>query len=125
MEMITSYTFEHSSPSFNRSYQLINKSPYDYSTVNGVDKLIGGPVLTTWPKPHYLKQLHHFEAQNGGSLVRNTAFDWTGDGQNSDLIDVIGSGSVTFSATGTMTSGRSISYVALLTASSLSQLMFT
>ncbi|KAJ3086189.1 hypothetical protein HK102_013425 [Quaeritorhiza haematococci] len=106
--LVTTYTFYGNEPKVDRQYQYINLTPFPYTPHNSIQKLIGGMLLTKWPHPHYLKQFQRAGAFDSVVLADYAPFPYNGAGQTADMIDVRGGGAMTLSATGTMTSGRSV-----------------
>jgi hypothetical protein len=108
MELVQGYVLDPRGGKIQRTYQLVNRSAHDYRAQTSVDKLIGGFLLTDWPRPHYLKQFHRFGAWDSDVLAREERFPYAGTGQTSDHIDVHAQGKRWLSATATPVAGRSV-----------------
>ena len=99
LRLMTGYVFYPSERKFDRSYRFVNYSPYPLHT-EGIAKVIGGLLLTNWPRPHYLKQYQRFIRWDDGVLERNSPFPWDGRGQDKDYIHVHPRGAVWLSSLG-------------------------
>jgi hypothetical protein len=108
MELVQGYVFDPRGGKIERHYQLLNRSPLEYKSQTSVDKLIGGMLLTDWPRPHYLKQFQRYGAWDSDALALEEPFPYAGTGQTSDHIDVHEHGKRWLSATSKPIAGRSI-----------------
>lgn len=108
MELVQGYVFDPRGSKIERNYQLLNRSPLDYRSQTSVDKLIGGMLLTDWPRPHYLKQFQRYGAWDTDTLAQEERFPYAGTGQVGDHIDVREHGKRWLSATAKPIAGRSI-----------------
>ena len=113
LHLVTSYTLDGDSPQIERRYQMVNAG--DHAVANqGIEKLIGGQLLTDWPRPHYLKQYQNFLGWDGLSLKPYAPLEYTGDGQKGDLINIHGAGSLQLSASSELRGGRAIGMTQLV-----------
>gem|GEM_PF-4079968 len=108
LRLVSSYIMLGDQPIIERRYQLINYGDRAVANV-GMEKLIGGQILTDWPHPHYLKQYQNFISWDGEDLKKYAPLKYNGDGQKSDFIQVRGTGTLTLSATPQLRAGQSIS----------------
>jgi hypothetical protein len=108
MELVQGYVFDPRGGKIERNYQLVNRSTLDYQSQTTVDKLIGGMLLTDWPRPHYLKQFQRYGAWDSDALALEEPFPYAGTGQTGDHIDVHEHGKRWLSATPKPIAGRSI-----------------
>jgi hypothetical protein len=107
MEIYTDYVMSSDNAKIVRNYQLTNESRHDYVSQTGVDKLIGGLILTDWPRPHYLKQYHKWKAWDDGTLApSNIAYD--GSDYSADHIEVRASGNLVLSTDQYLRAGNNI-----------------
>ena len=110
LRLATAYTMYANKPVIGRHYQMVNAG--DHAVANdGMEKLIGGQLLTDWPHPHYLKQYQNYIAWNGEHLSLYSPLNYLGEGQSGDLINVHGAGRLILSATPELQDGRSIGMI--------------
>ena len=107
LRLMSGYTMYGDSPVIERRYQMVNAGDHAVANV-GMEKLIGGQILTDWPYPHYLKQYQNFVAWDGADLEKFAPIPHSGQGQKSDFIRVRGTGSLTISAEASAGAGRSM-----------------
>ena len=107
LHLATGYVFYPNATRIERLYRFVNHAPYSLKT-HGIEKLIGGLLLTGWPEPHYLKQFQRFISWDDQPLMRYTPLPYRGTGQTGDLINVHGSGSLWLFALEGFKPGRSI-----------------
>jgi len=108
VRLVSGYIMRGDRPMIERRYRLVNAGNKAVENV-GMEKLIGGQILTDWPHPHYLKQYQNFLSWDGDQLTNYAPIGYLGEGQKSDFIRVKGTGTLTLSATPQLEAGRSIS----------------